>query len=99
MVHPQRVHRFPDDYAFSPEKGVLLRRQFGKRHCDLVPRPRERAALRMGDDRWTYPSVGDAIAALTRWDGEGDPPNGWIRHRPSGRRRPDGTAGSEYVAA
>jgi hypothetical protein len=74
MVHPQRMHHFPDDYAFSPEKGVLLRRHYSDRAVDLVPRRHGRAALENGKNTWVYPSVSDALQALTGWTGEGAPP-------------------------
>lgn len=49
------------------------------------------------DGCWCYPTVGDALAAQAAWDGEGDPPVGWIREPRSGRRRPDGDPDREYV--
>jgi hypothetical protein len=80
MTHPQRVHHFPDDYAFHPEKGVKLRRRYGERVVDLVPRKHARAALRLRTGKhgyvasWAYSSVGDAMASLAGWNGEGAPP-------------------------
>jgi hypothetical protein len=50
------------------------------------------------DDRWCYHSAAAAHAALAAWDGTGEP-QGWHRHPFSGRRRPDGDAAKEYVAA
>lgn len=38
-----------------------------------------------------------AVAALEDWDGTGEP-TGWIREPNTGRRRPDATPTSEYVA-
>ena len=48
------------------------------------------------DDLWCYKSVDRAVSAMEAWDGTGEP-EGWIRHLPSGRRRPDGDPGREYV--
>lgn len=52
------------------------------------------------DDGWCYPRDGLAVAfeALAKWDGKGDPFEGWVKQIATGRRRPDGTAASEYVA-
>jgi hypothetical protein len=33
---------------------------------------------------------------MVAWDGAGEPA-GWMRHPATGRRRPDGDAGREYV--
>ena len=38
------------------------------------------------EDRWCYETLQDAIAALSEWNGEGEP-EGWHRHPTSGRRR------------
>lgn len=46
------------------------------------------------EQRWCYHSYEAARAALTAWDGEGDP-DGWHRHFPSGRRRDE--AGNEWI--
>lgn len=51
-------------------------------------------------DSWSssvydYNDVVDAVHAAAEWSGEGDPKDGWVRHWPSGRRRPDGTPASE----
>jgi hypothetical protein len=45
------------------------------------------------DDRWCYRSYKDALAALNKWDGTGEP-EGWHRHPATGRRRKDGL---EYI--
>lgn len=53
-----------------------------------------------GYDRgWCYPkhSVGIVIAALHAWDGNNDPPDGWMKEVGTGRRRPDGDPSREYV--
>lgn len=52
------------------------------------------------EDRWTYRTGGEALQVLLSWDGDGDAPVGWIRHRPSNRRRwPDGDPTTEEVRA
>jgi hypothetical protein len=48
------------------------------------------------DDRWCYSSLEAAVAYATVWDGDGEP-EGWHRHPPTGRRRPDGDPTKEYV--
>ena len=49
---------------------------------------------------WCYRSADVAYLAALAWDGDEDAgePQGWHRHPHSGRRRPDGDAGAEYVA-
>jgi hypothetical protein len=43
------------------------------------------------DDRWCFETIPEAVNALDRWDGTGEP-QGWIRNPRTGRRRkPDGT--------
>lgn len=51
------------------------------------------------DDFWCYPPTqfDAAHQALTSWDGNGDPPDGWIKHGRTGRRRPDGDPTREYI--
>lgn len=48
------------------------------------------------EDRWCYHSVADALRALNRWDGTGEP-DGWHRHPTSGRRREDGDPMKQYT--
>jgi hypothetical protein len=53
------------------------------------------------DQVWDFTSdqpdgVDHGWRAAIAWDGKGDP-EGWYRHHPTGRRRPDGTAASERV--
>jgi hypothetical protein len=36
--------------------------------------------------RWCYGREKDAIAAMERWDGRGDPPGPWIKQKPKGLR-------------
>ena len=36
------------------------------------------------------------MQALANWDGVGDP-EGWYRHRKTGRRRPNGDQTKEYI--
>lgn len=49
------------------------------------------------DDVFTYMRWQDAVAALEAWDGSGEP-EGWVRHQPSNRRRPEGDPAWEYVS-
>ena len=51
------------------------------------------------DDVWEYPTIEAATEAMYEWaTGEGDPPDGWLRHPKSKRRRfPDGDPASEVV--
>lgn len=48
---------------------------------------------------WCYENHDDGWRAVLGWNGWGDPPDGWIRHLETARRRKDGTAESEYVLA
>lgn len=48
------------------------------------------------DEAWCYESLGEALAALAQWNGEGEPA-GWIRHPQSGRRREGGDPAKETV--
>jgi hypothetical protein len=50
------------------------------------------------DERWTY-APGHflaAVAGMILWEPNFEP-TGWIRHRPSDRRRPDGDPSREYI--
>lgn len=46
-------------------------------------------------DRYCYESKDLAVAAMTAWDGKGDP-LAWHRHPPTGRRR-DLATGQEWI--
>lgn len=46
---------------------------------------------------YDFADAGAAAVALGLWDGRGDP-EGWVRHKPSNRRRPDGDPAREHVA-
>jgi hypothetical protein len=48
------------------------------------------------DGIWCYHDSDAAWRAVLGWNGHGDP-EGWYRHNPTARRRPDGTPESEYV--
>lgn len=51
------------------------------------------------EDRWCYHTYSDAYRALMEWrdDPEAPEPDGWHRHPPTGRRRPDGDSEKEYI--
>lgn len=52
------------------------------------------------DDGWCYPNdlgVPFVLAAAEDWDGDGDPPHGWIKNVSTGRFRPGGDPTKEYV--
>lgn len=49
------------------------------------------------DQTYCFHDQDAAWRAALGWDGEGDP-EGWVRHHQTGRRRPDGTPESEYLA-
>ena len=50
------------------------------------------------DEGYTYERLADAVDALESWDpAETFEPLGWIRHRPSNRRRSGGDPREEYV--
>ena len=48
------------------------------------------------EDRWCYATPALALEAFHKWDGQGEP-DGWHRHPPTGRRRPEGNHEQEYV--
>lgn len=48
------------------------------------------------DEEWMFKTVEQAVEAFHKWDGDGEP-EGWIRHTPSNRRRPDGDPSKETV--
>lgn len=48
---------------------------------------------------WCYPRHDDGWRAAMGWNGWGDPPDGWVRHLETARRRKDGTPATEYVQA
>lgn len=56
----------------------------------------EQTAHAAFDEEWMYATFEQAVAAFKAWDGEGEP-EGWIRHTPSNRRRPDGDPSQETV--
>lgn len=63
-------------------------------HAIIIGKIGDRCGI---DDRWCYESYEKALAALTAWDGIGEP-QGWHRHPASGRRRPWGNQVEEYTA-
>lgn len=48
------------------------------------------------DEGWWFDRWDSAFAAFERFDGTAEP-EGWFRHQPSDRRRPDGDQAREYV--
>lgn len=51
------------------------------------------------DSNWCYETPGQAIMAAEEWEPEKEAdPEGWFRHPPTGRRRPNGDPEKEYVA-
>lgn len=91
--------------SLKDDGGMLLPKLItGNRWAAIMPLLYTNAIVsgRMGhalsyDDRWCYHGFDAAKRALESWNGEGEP-QGWHRHPPSGRRRPDGDASREYVA-
>ena len=50
-------------------------------------------------EEYSYPDLVQALVAYTLWNFPDEPePDGWIRHVPSNRRRPDGDVSREYIA-
>lgn len=97
----------PVAVEMNPPSGALMRRRLPDgRYVDVTAMTYGKGRLCIGDevdlfayrDGYCYTSIAQAVVAAVTWDGEGDPPEGWIRHLGSGRRRPDGTPESEYVA-
>jgi hypothetical protein len=48
---------------------------------------------------WCYPKGGLAATAAEKWDGEGDPPDGWVKEVGIERRRVDGDPAKEFDAS
>jgi len=88
------------------EFGCLARRMLpdGRELC-VVPLLFGRARLTLGPpvqegwwaQGWEFPDPTRAVAAMLAFDGRGDPADGWTRHLPSHRRRPDGDPSREEV--
>jgi hypothetical protein len=50
------------------------------------------------NEEFTYETSAAAVDALAAWDTRVSPePTGWIRHMPSGRRRPGGDPSREHT--
>lgn len=49
------------------------------------------------DEFYCFHDFSAASKAMEEWDGKGDP-DGWVRHVPTNRRRPDGDPRDEYIA-
>lgn len=49
------------------------------------------------EEMWDYDTADEAIFAQRQWDPAGPELQGWVRHRPSNRRRPDGDPAREVV--
>lgn len=47
-------------------------------------------------EAYTYEDPEKAAAAFEAWEGNGEP-DGWVRHIPSNRRRPNGDASKEHI--
>lgn len=96
----------PPDYVFGPAP-VDVGRQLV---VSVVPRTFGRASitasapdthtLGLYDESWDYASPLRAIYALVEWVGtpHASEPEGWERHKPSHRRRPNGDPAHEYVS-
>lgn len=88
-----------------PNRPLFHRRPLWLKDYDAA-KPIGRGRLIVGDgdddacrsDVWDYETFPQAYAALVKWNGDGEP-DGWIRHMPSGRRRPEGDPSREYVRA
>lgn len=82
---------------FMPDGRVafLVPRIFGVEIC-IGAEPTQVAGL---TDLYSYAHVSHAVFAWQDWgDAEfAGEPDGWIRHRPSNRRRPDGDASREEI--
>jgi hypothetical protein len=48
---------------------------------------------------WCYPDHDRALVAAEQWNGEGDPPDGWIKEVGTERRRVNGDPNREYDAS
>lgn len=48
-------------------------------------------------DRWCFDDAETAKRCFSAWDGQGDPPDGWIKHWETNRCRPDGDPARETI--
>lgn len=48
-------------------------------------------------DRWCFDDPDLARRCFADWDGQGDPPDGWIKHFNTNRCRPDGDPARESI--
>lgn len=93
----------------APCTGALAYRELDDGRClVLYPMTFGKARLCVGpvgssflDDFFCYANPELGLLALMKWDGHGDPPDGWHRHLASARRREVGAFGEtlrEWVA-
>lgn len=75
-------------------RGLFLMAMLGANLRIGISAPNDRTGL---TDGYCYHDHDAAWRCVLGWDGEGEP-EGWYRHLQSGRRRPDSTPESEYVA-
>lgn len=89
------------------EDGLLAQRTLDDgRHLGVEPLLFSRARLTVGtaeqhevgcyEDAYDYDFRSEAFLAFVLWDGVGEP-EGWVRHKPSNRRRPGGDPAQEHV--
>jgi hypothetical protein len=98
--HSKRSWDNPDDrwwwYRRELEHGRVLHLQQASYNARLSV---SRVGMPVFEGEWCYPNHTDGWRAALGWNGWRDPPDGWIRHLQSARRRKDGTPESEYWQA
>ena len=85
------------DFLEVGERVVWIRAQLTS--ADICAAPIERLAKGI-EEFWSYETFRDAWTALYNWNPETEAePAGWLRHKPSNRRRADGDASREEIRA
>jgi hypothetical protein len=102
---PDTYERLPEEslppgrwwwYRRELEHGRVLHLQQASSNARLSV---SRVGLPVFEGEWCYPNHTDGWRAALGWNGWRDPPDGWIRHLQTARRRKDGTPESEYWQA
>lgn len=90
LLHRDYLH----ERALPDGRGLFLMHMLGNNLRIGISPPNDRVNFSAG---YCYHDHDAAWRCALGWDGQ-DEPEGWYRHLQSGRRRPDGTAASEFIA-
>lgn len=101
MLEPTRLPEFLKELAIANVRGFTVSED-GRLWRGLYPYLYTLAIVRaplltFDIDRWCYDDPEIAIRCFEAWDGQGDPPDGWIKHVNTNRCRPDGDPNKETI--